>query len=362
MGGSMGGSRGGSMGGATGSFHGGSSMGSSHGSSISGSTRGPSMHSGSSGFSNPTARSLGNPAFNMPHSATGPAHGLPNSNTLQGHRSPDFNHAIHSQTWSHGNAWWQQFDHGGHNWNNPHHYWPWYSPWLGNPFWYADWWGYGPYYQWNGYPYADCAAYYYPPAEAATPAYVAQERPASSVTPSDAPLGGEFLSSAQEAFHSGNFAQALRLASHAAVELPQNAQPHELMSLALFALKDYRGANIEAHAALALAPASDWNTLYAYYGEVPVYERQLEALVVHIDAHPDAADARFVLAYHDLMMGHKKEARAQLEIVVARVPQDQVAAKLLRQLGGTPPTAGGAPKSNSPAKPTDKAASGQKVL
>ena len=64
---------------------------------------------------------------------------------------------------------------------------------------------------------------------------------------------------------SGDYSDALRLASHATVENPKDAKAHELMSLALFALKDYKGANLEAHEAISLGPPSDWNTLYGYY-------------------------------------------------------------------------------------------------
>ena len=62
------------------------------------------------------------------------------------------------------------------------------------------------------------------------------------------------------------------------------------MSLALFALKTYQGANMEAHAALSLGNPSNWNTLYAYYDNLPVYTKQLDALVDYIRSHPDAPD------------------------------------------------------------------------
>ena len=149
----------------------------------------------------------------------------------------------------------------------------------------------------------------------------------------------QYLGGARDAFQQGAYADALRLASHAAIEMPQNAKPHEMMSLAAFALKDYRSANLEAHAALSLGPAADWRTLYTYYGDLPTYTKQLDALVDYVREHKDAADARFVLAYHDLMMGHTDAAKSQFEKVLAKVPQDQLAAGLLKKLGGTPPAA-----------------------
>jgi tetratricopeptide (TPR) repeat protein len=159
----------------------------------------------------------------------------------------------------------------------------------------------------------------------------------TSETAAEGDWGNQFLISARDAFRRGSYSDAARLASHAAVELQQSAKPHEVLALALFALKDYRGANMEAHAALALAPAADWPTLYGYYQDLPAYEKQLNELVAFIKAHPDAADARFVLAYHDLMLGDKNAAKTQFEKVLAKVPQDQLAVKLLKDVGGTPP-------------------------
>ena len=63
----------------------------------------------------------------------------------------------------------------------------------------------------------------------------------------------------------------------------------------------------------------------------------------YIRAHQDAAGARFVLAYHDLMLGHKDLAKEQFAKVLGKVPQDQLAAKLLTGLGGKLPANVGKP-------------------
>ena len=175
---------------------------------------------------------------------------------------------------------------------------------------------------------ADMSAYAAPTMD--TPA-VADEATSS------ADWGHQFIDSARQAFLKREYADTLRLASHASVETPKDPKVHELMALALFALKDYRGANMEAHAALSLAPAADWPTLYRYYEDLPTYEQQLKDLAAYIRAHQDAADARFVLAYHDLMLGDKNAAKIQFEKVLGKVPQDQLAVKLLKSVGGTPP-------------------------
>jgi hypothetical protein len=279
----------------------------------------------------------------------------------------------HTANWSRGQGAWHHdgaYYRGGY-----YHFYPLSSASFGvflGPFWWGAWPFFGAYgYPYYGYPYYGYLDYAYtcygypaygyrgygygytpyeengltlyaaamPPETAATAPVTEETRPTPEEPPSSSEdWGSQFLSSAREAFRSGQYADALRLATHAAVEAQQDPKPHEMMSLALFALADYRGANLEAHAALSLGKASDWPTLYGYYGDLAAYTKHLNALVDYIRAHRDAADARFVLAYHDLMQGHKDAAKAQLEKVLSQVPQDQLAAKLLADLGGKPPS------------------------
>jgi cytochrome c-type biogenesis protein CcmH/NrfG len=124
---------------------------------------------------------------------------------------------------------------------------------------------------------------------------------------------------------------AARLTAHALIDVPRDVRAHELMSLALFAQDDYRGAAMEARIALVLGPVADWPTLYAYYNSLPTYEKQMNALSSYVQKNPSVTDASFLLAYHDLMMGHHTEAKELLTHVVAKVPQDKVAVELLKQ-------------------------------
>ena len=62
----------------------------------------------------------------------------------------------------------------------------------------------------------------------------------------------------------------------------------------------------------------------------------------YIHNNKDAMDARFVLSYlsyQDIMMGHKDAAKSQLEDIVAKIPKDQVAVRILKDLGGSTPAA-----------------------
>jgi tetratricopeptide (TPR) repeat protein len=198
--------------------------------------------------------------------------------------------------------------------------------------------GYGYYGPDYGYGYVP--AYGYDNGLAYTANYGQYENPSDiSVAPAQptarentAPSGEEYLTQALAAFQSGDYRNGLLLANHAAVDMPQEPRVHETMSLAMFALKNYRGAAMEAHAALALGSMIDWPTLYAYYGNLDTYSSQLRALEAFVRDNPKAPEGHFLLAYHYLMMGHKAEAKQQLTEVIKLVPADKLAQTLLKQL------------------------------
>jgi hypothetical protein len=313
-----------------------------------------------------------NPAFEnsaITHGGNFRMRGLGNINE---HFQSSIQHPVNPQTWNHNNNWWRNnfaFNHGhdhDHDFDHFHH------SFIFSPFVFPFWWDYGPFYSRYGYPYYSDyyygytpTGYYYNYEPDAYSSTVPAVESAYSPVPDQYPGGEEgtagttddwgdkYLSSARDAFLSGSYSDALRLANHAVVETPKNAKAHELMSLALFALKDYKGANIEAHAALSFGTPSDWSTLYGYYNDLPTYTKQLEALVDYIQNHKDAMDARFVLSYQDIMMGHKDAAKSQLEDVVAKIPKDQVAVRLLKELGGTPAALKNPVQGVSPEKHSD---------
>jgi tetratricopeptide (TPR) repeat protein len=260
--------------------------------------------------------------------------------------------------------WDSHFDHHpwNHDWHNYNHYWhhfPYaYGFW---PFW--DPWYFGfsvPLVSTYVYCY-DAEPYYYEAgyAPAATPMVAASvsaeslppAEPDASGTPADlgtpaeggGGVGGmtalQLYSGAREAFRTGDYRDALRLGNHAAIESPQNPKVHELISLSLFALGDYRGAAIEAHAALAFGPPSDWRSLVEYYSDAEAYTKQLRAMEKYVGEHKTAAEGHFLSAYHYLMVGGRDEAKAQMAEAARLTPKDKLAAHVLKQLqAGQPVT------------------------
>ncbi len=145
-------------------------------------------------------------------------------------------------------------------------------------------------------------------------------------------VGARFLQRAREAFRRGNYRQAARMASHAAVELPRDPEVHQMVALALFALGDYPGAAAAAAAALANGQPWRWPELRAQYASVSTYEAQLRKLEKRVRDHPNDVPARFLLAYHYLVLGHARVAREELQALVRVEPRHQLAQGLLKWL------------------------------
>jgi hypothetical protein len=171
-------------------------------------------------------------------------------------------------------------------------------------------------------------AYEYPYPEAYPNSPAGTESPAATA-------GATFYAEAKQAFRRGDYQEALRLGAHAAIEMPKDAGVHQLMSLAMFAEGDYRGAALEAHAALSLGPAPDWSTTYRYYGNaIANYTPQLRALEAFVREHPGEANAHFLLGYEYLMLGHPEAAKTQFATSATLAPQDELARRMIEQLGG----------------------------
>ncbi len=150
----------------------------------------------------------------------------------------------------------------------------------------------------------------------------------------DAQLGGMFFSQAENAFQTGKYREAFRMANHAAIESPENPRAPELMSLSLFALGEYPAAAAQAHFALALGPPTDWASIFGYYGDADTYTKQLRALEKYSTDNPQSVEGHFLLGYHYLMTGYTKPALKELQDVVKLAPNDKLTAALVKKYGG----------------------------
>jgi hypothetical protein len=328
-GGGGGGGRGGGggWGGGGGSFHGGGFGGYGGGVHSFGGYNGGAIHS-FSGYSHAPGASAWSGGLNR-GSFVGRAGEI---------NSGAWRHTQNWNDWGHGGEF--AHDHGFGYWGRGFYpgWYGWYGGW-GWPYVGLGWYGYGgwPYYGY-GHGYGDYGDYGYTPYYGSTVAYdntpaVAAETPTEATAEeSSTEPSPEYFAQAREMFESGNYKEALRLAGHAAVDSPRNPEVHELASLCLFALKDYRGAAMEAHAALAVGPPIDWPTLYSYYGNIDTYTNQLRALEKFVQDNPKAPEGHFLLGYQFVMLGHKDAAKKQLDQAVALTPRDKLAERMIKRL------------------------------
>jgi hypothetical protein len=142
--------------------------------------------------------------------------------------------------------------------------------------------------------------------------------------------------SARAAFKANDYAQAEHLIDSAIQRVPNDATMHEFRSLALFAEGKYQDASSTIYAVLAVAPGWDWETLRALYPDAELYTSQLRALENFVRENPANAAARFLLAYHYLVIDARDAAARMLRTVVELQPKDQLAVHLLKMLEQKP--------------------------
>ncbi len=149
-------------------------------------------------------------------------------------------------------------------------------------------------------------------------------------------------------FTAGDYAGALAAIDNAIKLVPADPVLHEFRALCLFAQGDYQQSAAAIYAVLSGGPGWDWTTVSSLYPSVMVYTKQLRALEKYSQDHPEAADARFLLAYQYLLTGHNDAASAELKQVVALEPGDALSAQLLKSIS---PAADGTAPGPAPAAP-----------
>ena len=164
----------------------------------------------------------------------------------------------------------------------------------------------------------------------------------------------QILDDAIAAFKQNDYDAALDLVNKGLVQCPDDSVMHEFRALALFAKADYQQAASTIHSVLAVGPGWNWTTLSSLYPGVSIYTTQLRSLEAFTKANPQDGAARFLLAYHYMADGYPDAAERQLRQVVKLVPNDRVAADVLRMVSkppaGQPTETGQLP---TPQPPTD---------
>jgi tetratricopeptide (TPR) repeat protein len=165
------------------------------------------------------------------------------------------------------------------------------------------------------------------------PAGLADDSAQSNMTP-EQQQAMQIFAGARQQFTDGDYTGALSAINNAIRLDADDPVMHEFRALCLFAQGNYRDAAAAMYAVLSGGPGWDWTTEAGLYPSVTVYTKQLRALEQYSRENPQAADARFLLAYQYLLTGHNDAASAELKQVVALQPSDTLASQLLKSIGG----------------------------
>ena len=140
------------------------------------------------------------------------------------------------------------------------------------------------------------------------------------------------LNNADAAFRQNDYDAALDIINKGVAQYPDDAVLHEFRSLVLFARHDYQQSAATIHSVLAVGPGWDWTTLSSMYSSAAIYTEQLRALEAFTKTNPQDAASRFLLAYHYMSCGHPDSAARHLQQVVKLMPNDRVAADVLKMV------------------------------
>jgi tetratricopeptide (TPR) repeat protein len=238
-------------------------------------------------------------------------------------------HSNWNHDWQHG-RWNGNWDHDWHNhWNN----W-WSNPWYARPaFWGVTGWALGAAaYDWGFYPYVNPYAVA-PVVVGPTTIDYSQPLETSYAAPGgDGSEANTAIGQARQAFYDQDYQTALAKSEQAIAKTPGDPNLHEFRALVLFAMKRYRDAAAAVYSIVSIGPGWDWTTVSELYSDPDIYTRQLRALEDYVRQNPNAADARFLLAYQYMTCSHTDAAIRQLQQVVKLNPNDRVSAQLLSML------------------------------
>lgn len=158
------------------------------------------------------------------------------------------------------------------------------------------------------------------------------------IADNDPNSAAEVLNNADAAFQQNDYDAALDIINKGVAQYPDDAVLHEFRSLVLFARQDYQQSAATIHSVLAVGPGWDWTTLSSMYSNAAIYTEQLRTLEAFTKANPQDAASRFLLAYHYMSCGYPAAAARHLQQVVKLMPNDRVAADVLKLIAAPQPS------------------------
>lgn len=151
-----------------------------------------------------------------------------------------------------------------------------------------------------------------------------------------APALGDLLNEGDVAFKRSDYGRAAEAFHQAAVRYPEHPIPHFAYGHTLFALGRYAEATAAIRA--GMARHTDWGTMRMnrreFYTDPSEFDGQLHRLEEWVSAHPEDAEAQFLLGYHYYFTQQPQRAKEVFERVIPLNPNDREARYFLSLLVG----------------------------
>ena len=139
------------------------------------------------------------------------------------------------------------------------------------------------------------------------------------------------LVQAAASFKQSDHDSSLKILNQALTQCPDDPTLHELRALVFFAKGDYETASNSLHISMANGRKYwMWPEMIRLYPDAATYTKQLRTLEAFAKSHPADAGARFVEAYHYIVMGYPEAAARELELVVRLQGDDRLAVEILK--------------------------------
>ena len=130
-------------------------------------------------------------------------------------------------------------------------------------------------------------------------------------------------------FHARNYPLVLRRLNRSLTRDPGDRDLLQLRSLTYLAQGDFHSAYTDVFTVLAQDDVWDWSTLRSLFHSGDEYTALYRSLEDRVLANPNAMELRMLLAYHNLVLGHRDAARRHFERVVALDPANDVARRMV---------------------------------
>lgn len=136
---------------------------------------------------------------------------------------------------------------------------------------------------------------------------------------------------ALSAFHKRDYDKAKSLLKDLEESIENEGAVAQTYALILFQTGDFQRAAEWAYNSLQSVKPFDWKTIQGLYGHPSDYASRYKELQTASRNEPERIELHFLLAYHHLMLGHRRHAEAELKLVQQSLDADPLVLNLIQE-------------------------------